>query len=206
MREGQRTMAAAVADAIATGRNLVVEAGTGTGKSLAYLVPAVRSGKRTVVATATKALQDQLAGKDLPFLATHPDAPVEFAVLKGRSNYACRQRLRELAAGDDGQLSLDGTVDRAPAAELAMLVEWAASSETGDRAELDVEPTAAGVGRGERFGAGVPRRHPLPVGRRLLRRGRPREGRRGGRRRRQPAPLRPPRRERRRCCCPSTTS
>jgi ATP-dependent DNA helicase DinG len=144
VRDGQRTMAAAVADAIATGRNLVVEAGTGTGKSLAYLVPAVRSGKRTVVATATKALQDQLAGKDLPFLASHPDAPVEFAVLKGRSNYACRQRLRELArAGDDVQLALDGTVDRAPAAELAKLVEWASSSETGDRAELDVEPTAA---------------------------------------------------------------
>lgn len=144
VRAGQRRMAAAVADAIATGRNLVVEAGTGTGKSLAYLVPAIRSGRTTVVATATKALQDQLAGKDLPFIAGNPDSPFEFAVLKGRSNYVCRQRLREIdRAADDTQLSLDGTVDRAPAAELATLVEWAATSETGDRAELDVEPSAS---------------------------------------------------------------
>src|SRR5690349_9530078 len=92
-REGQRTMAAAVAGAIESGRHLLVQAGTGTGKSLAYLVPAVLSGKKVVVATATKALQDQLAGKDLPFLAehldAHRDAPLSWAVLKGRSNYVC---------------------------------------------------------------------------------------------------------------------
>ena len=84
----------------------MVQAGTGTGKSLAYLVPAVLSGRRVVVATATKALQDQLAGKDLPFLAQHLDVAFEAAVLKGRSNYACRQRLHEHAGGGDGQLSL----------------------------------------------------------------------------------------------------
>jgi len=105
-RTGQVEMAVAVADAVASGRHLVVRAGTGTGKSLAYLVPAVLSGRRVVVATATKALQDQLAGKDLPFLAQHIDVPFEAAVLKGRSNYACRQRLHEHAGGVDAQLSL----------------------------------------------------------------------------------------------------
>ncbi|WP_425590977.1 DEAD/DEAH box helicase, partial [Candidatus Neomicrothrix sp.] len=82
-RPGQVTMAQAVAKAIADERHLVVQAGTGTGKSLAYLVPAVLSGRRTVVATATKALQDQLAEVDLPFLATALNRKVRFAVLKG---------------------------------------------------------------------------------------------------------------------------
>ncbi|MDQ1428009.1 MAG: ATP-dependent helicase DinG, partial [Acidimicrobiaceae bacterium] len=80
-------MALAVADAIASRRHLIVAAQTGTGKSLAYLVPALLSGSRVVVATATKALQDQLAKKDLPFLAERLPIPFEFAVLKGRSNY-----------------------------------------------------------------------------------------------------------------------
>ncbi len=143
-RAGQRDMVHAVADAISAKRHLVVAAGTGTGKSLAYLIPTVLSGKRTVVATATKALQDQLAGKDLPLLAAQLDRPLEFAVLKGRSNYVCRQRLRELdKARADDQLSLDGVADRAAPAELASLARWASDSPTGDRAELDVEPSAA---------------------------------------------------------------
>lgn len=143
-RPGQRDMARAVSDAIDHARHLIVEAGTGTGKSLAYLVPAIMSGKTTVVATATKALQDQLAGKDLPFLIDHLDKPVTFAVLKGRSNYVCRQRLHELTKTDkDPQLSLDGLAERAPAAELAELAAWAAHSPTGDRAELAHEPSAA---------------------------------------------------------------
>ena len=96
-RTGQVEMAEAVAAALAERRHLVVQAGTGTGKSLAYLVPAILCGQRVVVATATKALQDQLAGKDLPFLARHLDVPFEAAVLKGRSNYACSQRLHEHA-------------------------------------------------------------------------------------------------------------
>jgi hypothetical protein len=102
-RAGQRRMATLVAEAIASGRHLVVQAGTGTGKSLAYLVPAILSERKVVVATATKALQDQLATKDLPFLAEHLDVPVRFAVLKGRSNYLCLQRVREVqsvAAGN----------------------------------------------------------------------------------------------------------
>jgi ATP-dependent DNA helicase DinG len=133
-RDGQVEMATSAAAAMAGGRHLVVQAGTGTGKSLAYLVPAVLSGQRVVVATATKALQDQLAGKDLPFLQKHLGVDFEFAVLKGRSNYLCRQRMREVAGGDD-TLELDDDVGA-----LGRLIEFGRDSETGDRAELDFEP------------------------------------------------------------------
>src|SRR5579872_3256744 len=90
-------MAERVSRAIGEGRHLIVQAGTGTGKSLAYLLAAVQSGRRVVVATATKALQDQLAEKDLPFLAAQsgPRQGFTFSVLKGRSNYLCRQRAAE---------------------------------------------------------------------------------------------------------------
>jgi len=140
-RPGQVEMAEAVARAISGHRHLVVQAGTGTGKSLAYLVPALMSGRKVVVATATKALQDQLAGKDLPFVAEHLGRPVHFAVLKGRSNYLCRQRAREVAGGDD-QLELDEVADEVGALgrQLLRLVEFGRTSETGDRAELDFEP------------------------------------------------------------------
>jgi ATP-dependent DNA helicase DinG len=100
-RPGQLQMAQAVGRAIEERRHVVVQAGTGTGKSLAYLLPAVRAGRRVVVATATKALQDQLATKDLPFLAgvLGPSEPFTFAVLKGRANYLCRQRAGEVGGG-----------------------------------------------------------------------------------------------------------
>ena len=100
-RPGQLQMARAVARALLLDRHLVVQAGTGTGKSLAYLLPLVRAGRKAVVATATKHLQDQLASKDLPQLATTLGAGrrFDFAVLKGRANYLCRQRLVELSAG-----------------------------------------------------------------------------------------------------------
>ncbi len=146
VRPGQVEMAEGVASAIEHERHLVVQAGTGTGKSLAYLVPAIASGQKVVVATATKALQDQLAGKDLPFLAEHLDRPFSFAVLKGRSNYVCLQRVDEVAGtgGEGGpQLALDGLADRAPRAELTRLAVWAQSSPTGDRAELDWEPSTS---------------------------------------------------------------
>ncbi len=140
-RPGQREMTIAVADAITDGKHLIAEAGTGTGKSLAYLVPAILSGKRTVISTATKALQDQLANKDLPFLQEHLDVPFEFAVLKGRSNYVCRQRLAELEA-DGEQLGLDvedgANVD---ADDLDEILKWVKKTKTGDRAELKVEPS-----------------------------------------------------------------
>jgi ATP-dependent DNA helicase DinG len=142
-RPGQVQMASLVGQAIADGKHLVVQAGTGTGKTLAYLVGAVTAGKRTVVATATKALQDQLATKDLPFLAQHMAGvgyDVEWAVLKGRSNYVCLQRLREHAAPAQGSLDLD---DLSPTTKLEVkrLAEWAGTSPTGDQAELDWNPT-----------------------------------------------------------------
>ncbi len=155
-RPGQVEMATAVASALAERHHLVVQAGTGTGKSLAYLVPAALSGQRVVVATATKALQDQLGDKDLPFVADAlSERGLRFAVLKGRSNYLCRQRLDEAAAagqqvtfgGADGdaeaasrdQRGRGGEVGRL-GAQAAAVVAWAAETATGDRAELADEP------------------------------------------------------------------
>ena len=138
-RPGQRDMCQAVADAMESGRHLVVAAGTGTGKSLAYLVPLVLGDGPSVVATATKTLQDQLVGKDLPQLAEALGRPVRFAVLKGRSNYLCLQRLDEHLTDD--QLSLD--IAEGPKAEIKRLANWAQQTDTGDRAELDFEPSPA---------------------------------------------------------------
>jgi ATP-dependent DNA helicase DinG len=151
-------MAEAVAGAIAAGRPLVVQAGTGTGKTLAYLVPALLAGKRVVVATATKALQDQLADKDLPFLQQHLGREFDWAVLKGRSNYVCLQRVRELQAPDrSGQLEME---ELAPEhrLEALRLATWAGTTATGDRAELDWQPSdrswqAVSVGSDECPGA-----------------------------------------------------
>ena len=142
-RTGQREMAEAVRLGIAERKHVAVQAGTGTGKTLAYLMPAILSNRKTVVATATKALQDQLAGKDLPFLQRHLRHPFAWALLKGRSNYLCMQRLDEIltTGKDEGQLALDGVAERVPAEELLKLVDWAKTTETGDRAELDVEPS-----------------------------------------------------------------
>ena len=141
-RPGQRDMARHVADAIADGRHLIVQAGTGTGKTLAYLVPAIVSGKRTIVVTATKALQDQLATKDLPFLAdrlAEQGHNIDWAVLKGRSNYLCLQRLRETNDPAQAQLELDD-MSAVTKLEVKKLGEWAATSATGDQAELDWNP------------------------------------------------------------------
>ena len=148
-RAGQQEMARAVDEAITHRRHLIVQAGTGTGKGLAYLVPALLSGSRVVVATATKALQDQLATKDLPLVAGHLGVPAVFAVLKGRSNYLCRQRAVEVAGGGD-QLDLSAAAD-APGEdgaalgsfgrEVRRLLEWAVTTETGDRSDLPFEPS-----------------------------------------------------------------
>ena len=143
-RPGQHEMARLVGDAIESGRHLVVQAGTGTGKTLAYLVPTLLSGRSVVVATATKALQDQLATKDLPFLTEHlarqMDVDVDWAVLKGRSNYVCLQRLREMADPDQGRLELDDLAV-VTQAEIKKLAEWAGTTTTGDHAELDWNPS-----------------------------------------------------------------
>jgi ATP-dependent DNA helicase DinG len=150
VRPGQMAMARLVAEAIAGGGHVVVQAGTGTGKSLAYLVPAICSGHRVVVATATKALQDQLVGKDLPFLERHLGLPFTFACLKGRSNYLCVQRAREAAAAGDAQLELDGVGDATTRREVRRLLAWASEQlgggGTGDRADLAFEPSNGGWG------------------------------------------------------------
>jgi ATP-dependent DNA helicase DinG len=142
-------MVEAVSRAVEARRHLIVQAGTGTGKSLAYLLPTILAGTRVVVSTATKALQEQLVNKDLPFLADHIGVPVTFTILKGRSNYLCRQRALEVAGGGD-QLDLslsdeapghDGATLGAFGREVRRLLEWAAHTETGDRADLSFEPS-----------------------------------------------------------------
>lgn len=140
VREGQHRMARLVEEAIAAKRHLVVQAGTGTGKTLAYLVPALTTGASVVVATATKALQDQLATKDLPFLAEHLGIDFDWAILKGRSNYVCMQRLREVADPAQGELEVD-SMAVVTKAEIKKLAAWAETSETGDQAELDWTPS-----------------------------------------------------------------
>lgn len=94
-REPQQRFAAAVENALSTGKALLAEAGCGTGKSFGYLIPAILSGKRVVISTATKALQDQLATGDLPFLQEHLGVDFTWAVLKGRSNYLCQSALND---------------------------------------------------------------------------------------------------------------
>lgn len=128
-RTGQTEMALAVARTIESGGVLVAEAGTGVGKTFSYLVPALLSGERVLLSTATKALQDQLFGRDLPRLAQALGVPVRMAVLKGRSSYLCMHRM--LQARQDG-MAHDGSV----AAELARVELWAQATRTGDLAEL----------------------------------------------------------------------
>ena len=149
VRDGQVDMAKAVANAITAEEHLVVAAGTGTGKSLAYLAPLVASGQRCLIATATKALQDQLAEKELPHIEQTSDADFTWAILKGRNNYACRQRVNE--AANQPQLALEtatgGSTSKKKSTSLAeeidRLVVWADTTTSGDRAELDFEPSPA---------------------------------------------------------------
>ncbi len=162
-RPGQRDMARAVERAVREGRHLVVQAGTGTGKTLGYLVPALLSGRRTVVATATKALQDQLASKDLPLLDEHLGRPFDWAVLKGRSNYICLQRLRELDDAATGQLELE-ELAVTTRAEVRRLATWASTSATGDLAELDWAPSDAAVRAVTVTGDECPGRARCPMG------------------------------------------
>jgi ATP-dependent DNA helicase DinG len=147
-RAGQVAMAQAVGRAVRDERPLVVRAGTGTGKTWAYLVGALLGSddSTVVVATATKALQDQLAGKDLPAVAAAGIRPgLTWAVLKGRSNYLCRQAAVEVAREDDApSLALEGAGRTSRVGrEIADLLVWAQESESGDRAELDFEPSPA---------------------------------------------------------------
>ena len=140
-RPGQRSMVEAVATALGSGEHLLVQAGTGTGKSLGYLVPALASGKRVVVATATKALQAQLVDKDLPRLVTAL-APVlgrtpTYALAKGRSNYLCLQQAHggPGAREDEPDSLFDGPASSL-GTQVVRLREWAEDSTTGDRDEV----------------------------------------------------------------------
>jgi ATP-dependent DNA helicase DinG len=137
-RPEQRALAEAVERSLETGEHLLAEAGTGTGKSLAYLIPALESGQRVVVATATKALQEQLLTKDVPIAAAALGRTVDVAVLKGRQNYLCRKSLQGLALLGGALLK---TAEDAAAYD--RMLPWLESTETGDRAELDEEPSAA---------------------------------------------------------------
>lgn len=143
LRQGQDEMAVLVGRALRKNRHLIVQAGTGTGKTLGYLVPAIISGRRVVVSTVTKALQDQLSQNDLPLLATalNPvlDHELTWTVLKGRSNYLCRQRIAELADKAQSRLELDDVSVRTKA-DVKKLVEWSATTTTGDEGELDWQP------------------------------------------------------------------
>ncbi|MFM8645155.1 MAG: ATP-dependent DNA helicase [Actinomycetota bacterium] len=137
-RDGQAEMVRHVADTIEAGGTLVIQAGTGTGKTLGYLIPILTAGQTAVIATYTKALQDQLASVDLPMLqavcADDDELAFTWAVLKGRNNYLCRQRASEIETGSD-QLDLDdvsATVQR----EVRKLVKWADSTATGDSSDV----------------------------------------------------------------------
>lgn len=143
-RSGQEAMAQAVAGALANERHLAVQAGTGTGKSLAYLVPALdyalRNDTTVVISTATLALQNQLIERDLPALAQALEpvltTPVTFAILKGRQNYLCERKRERLFAEDDSDALLDETQVSAIGAHALRLEEWAKTTETGDRDEI----------------------------------------------------------------------
>jgi ATP-dependent DNA helicase DinG len=134
-RPEQRQMSAAVERALEGQRALIVEAGTGTGKTLAYLVPALLSGKRVVVSTGTRALQDQIARHDLPLLRAMIAQPFTAVVLKGVSNYVCKRRLAE--AKSRTQLPMFVDPHSRDAELLPDLLEWAEHSETGDRSEVE---------------------------------------------------------------------
>ena len=136
-RSMQIEMAQAVADAIARSKVLIAEAGTGTGKTFAYLVPALLSGGKVIVSTGTKTLQDQLFARDIPTVRRALQAPVSVALLKGRSNYLCHHYLgRTLDAGHQAQQE---------ASHLALIEAWARSTASGDKAGLAEVPENAAI-------------------------------------------------------------
>ena len=136
-RPGQLEMAKAVERALTEHRHLIVEAGTGTGKTLAYLLPALRTGQRVIISTGTKALQDQLYFRDLPFLETLL-GPLRVCYMKGRANYLCRHKLAALRS----QPILSGLEE---IDQYRQIAEWEQKTETGDRAELSGMPETSAL-------------------------------------------------------------
>src|ERR1700758_1946778 len=136
-RPGQLEMAKAVERALTERRHLIVEAGTGTGKTLAYLLPALRTGQRVIVSTGTKALQDQLYFRDVPFLESLL-GNLQVCYMKGRANYLCRHKL--VALRDQPILSGLEEID-----QYRQIAEWEQTTETGDRAEIAGLPEASAL-------------------------------------------------------------
>jgi ATP-dependent DNA helicase DinG len=132
-RPAQLQMAEAVDDAFENHHHAILEAGTGTGKTLAYLLPAIVSGRRVVISTATKSLQEQLYQKDVPFLQKHFAPEWKVAVMKGRSNFLCLSKMHAL--GDQPMLKGMDEMDA-----FRQIRDWAKLTETGDRAELTFLP------------------------------------------------------------------
>ncbi|MGB2889823.1 MAG: helicase C-terminal domain-containing protein [Candidatus Acidiferrales bacterium] len=132
-RPSQLEMAEIVEEAFRQHSHALIEAGTGTGKTLAYLIPAIRSGRRVVISTATKSLQEQLFHKDVPFIQKHFAPDLKVALMKGRNNFLCRQKVHQL----DGQPMLKG-IDEIE--WFQQIQQWEKVTETGDRAELTFLP------------------------------------------------------------------
>ena len=136
-RPGQLEMAKSVERALTERRHLIVEAGTGTGKTLAYLLPALRTGQRVIVSTGTKALQDQLYFRDIPFLETLL-GPLRVCYMKGRANYLCRHKL--VALRNQPILSGLEEID-----QFQQIAQWEQTTETGDRAEIAGLPESSAL-------------------------------------------------------------
>jgi len=137
-RPAQLQMAQAIARAIKNGQHLIAEAGTGTGKTLAYLIPAILSGNRVIVSTGTKNLQDQLFNKDLPAIRSVLSVPFQAALLKGRSNYLCRYRLNNVMESESGFSKLD-------AVSINRINRWAGKTRVGDISEVSSVDESASV-------------------------------------------------------------
>src|SRR5271154_6185861 len=136
-RPGQLEMAKAVEQALEERRHLIVEAGTGTGKTLAYLLPALRTGKRIIISTGTKNLQEQLFFRDVPFLESLL-GPLRVCYMKGRANYLCRNKLYALRA----QPILNGLEE---IDQFQQIAAWEKTTQTGDRVEIDALPESSQV-------------------------------------------------------------
>ncbi len=154
-------MALAVESALNEGRKLIVEAGTGTGKTLAYLVPALLSEKRVVVSTGTKALQEQLFFRDIPFLEKVLGRPLRVCYMKGRSNYACRQKIYDA----ENSPVLSGLEE---VADFQIIQDWEKSTEIGDRAEIRTLPEDSTAWAQDRRPLGTVRRVQMQAVRALL--------------------------------------
>src|SRR6476661_8309333 len=137
-RPGQLEMALAVEAAIEEKQTLLVEAGTGTGKTLAYLIPAILSGRRVVISTGTKNLQEQIFFKDIPFLQQNLSTPLRVCYMKGRNNFACRQKIYD-AERTPILSGLDEISD------FRIIREWEKTTETGDRAEIRELPEHSSI-------------------------------------------------------------